>query len=146
MSRFGAFSTIIFLGLLLIAATCERPLDLDIPEPDPGLVVISNFTNNQAVEVLVSKTKSIIDPEATQYVENANVEIFQDEVFLETLDFIPTVGKAAPYYTTRQLVPEVNVTYTIKVEAEGFEPVMATSMIPQVIDIKEFIVSDVNVT
>ena len=140
MFRQSVFLFILFM--LFFAATCERPLDLGIEEPEPHLVVVSNFTNDKDLEVVVSQTKSILSAEETQYVVDAEVELFEGEQFLETLSFVPAVGKLAPYYTTRNFRPKVNVSYNIKVEAPGFDPVMAHSSIPVIIDVNTFDISN----
>lgn len=136
MFRQSVFLFILFM--LFFAATCERPLDLGIEEPEPRLVVVSNFTNDKALEVIVSQTRSILSSEQTQYVLDAEVNLFEGGDFIETLDLVPAVGKLAPYYTTRSFQPEVNVVYNIKVQAPGFDPVMAQSSIPGIIDINDF--------
>lgn len=133
---------LIFIVIFFMAATCERPLDLDIDEPEPRLVVVSNFTNDKALEVVVSKTKSILSSSETEYVLNAKVELYQGENFIETLDLVPPLGKLNPYYTTRVFRPEVNVVYNIIVEAPGFDLVMAQSKIPGNIAIESFDISN----
>lgn len=139
MIRLGVF----FVGMILIiAATCERPLDIKLEEPEARLVVISNFTNNQAIQVQVSKSRSVLNTGDIAYINDAVVEIFDEDLLLETLELVPLIGKTPPFYTTRVLVPEVDVVYTIKVEAPGFDPVMAHSKIPPKIDIHSLEITD----
>lgn len=143
MFRQGIF--LIFLFTVFVAATCERPLDLGIEEPEPRLVVVSNFTNDKALEVIVSKTKSILSSDETEFILDANVELYQRDTFLETLRLVPAVGKLAPYYSTHQFRPKVGVVYNIKVDAPGFASVMAKSSIPANIEINDFEISDLSV-
>lgn len=136
MFRQVIFSISVFL--IFVAASCERPLDLDIDEPESRLVVVSNFTNDKALEVIVSKTKSILSTAETEYILDAEVELYQGDMFLETLDLIPAIGKLNPYYITNTFRPIVNEEYNILVTAPGFDRVMAKSRIPTSINIHSF--------
>lgn len=135
------------LGTMLLfgAATCERPIDLEIPVIEPKLVVISNFTSDEALLVNVSKTQSILDSNDVVYIRDAIVELYQGEDLLEELSLVNGTRKIPPYYTTLGLEPEPGVVYTIKVEAPGFNPVMAESSIPEKIDILDLEISDVRI-
>lgn len=132
-----------FFGLMLIALAfaCERPVDLVIDEPDPELVVISNFTANRNMQVRVSRTQSVLDNGPTPYILNADVRLFEGNQFIQRLELINEPG-SRPYYTTRNFTPEIEVEYTIKVEAPGFEPIQAMSKVPTKIDIQSLKVSD----
>jgi hypothetical protein len=131
--------------LLFAAVSCERPFDPGIDSLPPQLVVVSNFSDQKAIQVQVSLSRPVTDNSGqAQFVNDATVEIFRDDTtLLEILDFVPGRGKLPPYYITRALIPEANVLYTIKVDAPGFETVMAQSKIPRRIQIRDFEISNV---
>ncbi|MCB0476307.1 MAG: DUF4249 domain-containing protein [Flavobacteriaceae bacterium] len=136
-------SYLLLISVLLLSATCERDVDLGFEEPEPKLVVFSNFSNAGDINVQVSKSKPVLDNTAEEYISDAKVEIYGRGQLIERLKLvIPTSSRFPPYYTTRGLVPEVNVEYMIKVEADGFETVRAESTIPEQIDVTFFEVSD----
>jgi len=132
--------------LLLVSSTCERPVELPFDLPEPRLVVLCNFTDGLLLQVQVSKSQSTIDPSPEEYISDAQVEIYEGDVFIETLELVlPGSGGRAPYYVTRMLKPVPDVLYTIKVHAPGFESVMAQSAIPKASEILAFSLSDVTV-
>ncbi|MCB0568243.1 MAG: DUF4249 domain-containing protein [Phaeodactylibacter sp.] len=122
---------LICISFPLLFTACEEPAPLDLGQETPQLVVVSNFTQDRAVQVVVSKWQPILESRDIEYVLNATVEIYQGDTFLETLQLIdPKQASEFPYYATASLVPEANVDYTIKVSAPGYEPAMAKSRIP----------------
>jgi hypothetical protein len=124
------------LGFLALAAlsACETPAVF--PERPERLVVISNFSNDRVLKVQVSRSRPVLDgANTTEYILDATVELFEEGTFLERLklderDFPPS-------YTSKLVIPQANVWYTIKVSAPGFDPVHARSSIPSSIAIEE---------
>lgn len=139
--------SLLLVAVLLSASTCERSLDIDLPIPDPKLVVVSNFTNNQELRVRVSKSRSLLDESPEDYIGDAVVELYQGDQLLEMLTLIvPQEPRVSPYYATKLTSLQTGVVYLIKVSAPGFDTVMAQSAIPQSISIQEFSLSDLQVT
>jgi len=126
----------LLIGMLGLAATCERPLDLELHADDRNLVVISNFTPDRSIEVLVSRTQPILEQQDTSYITTATVELYRGEVFLETLTLRRDRGRP-PYYTSDSFRPEAEVEYRLRVEVDGYETVKAMSMIPPQVGIDE---------
>ncbi|PSR14820.1 MAG: hypothetical protein DA408_10160 [Bacteroidetes bacterium] len=123
---------LLLLSWLFIGATCERTVELDIDQPPARLVVNSSFTLGQKVAVSVSKSLGILDNSLPEYLVDASVTVYQGDTFLEELVlYIDPAPRIPPYYTTVDFEPKPGVTYTIRVEAPGFEPVVAHSFIPQ---------------
>ncbi len=133
-----------FCYCALVAATCERPVELPFDIPDPRLVVVCNFTGDSFFLVQVSKSRSALDQSPEEYIANAKVDIYQGDTFIETLELVPRGGGIrTPYYITRELIPKQGVIYTIRVEAPGFETVMAQSSMPEATEIISFNLSDI---
>lgn len=128
--------------LTLTASTCERPADVEISGPDPMLVVVSNFSDQRVLQVQISKTISAFAGGGIEYVEDANVELFEENEYIETLNLVAPQNQS-PYYTTYELKPKVGVRYTIRVDVPGFRTVNAQSSIPPQIGIEQLQVSDV---
>ena len=138
MNRINPFLYLIFI---LLAAACERPLELTIDEPDPELVVVSNFTSERNMQVRVSQTQSVLDPGPTPFILNADVRLFKGDEYLQRLVLIQE-NSLAPYYSTVDFEPEIDVNYIIKVEAPGFKAIEAESKVPQKIEIQSLKVSN----
>ena len=141
MRRLGI---LIFMAILLGGATCERTLEIEFPEVEAQLVVISNFSDNQNLQVQVSLSRDVLETPAIEYLGNADVKVFEGDQLLETLGLvIPPSG--TPFYTSKRFTPVVGTTYTIQVLVPGFDPVMAQSTIPERIEIHELNVVNLEV-
>ncbi|GJM35751.1 MAG: hypothetical protein DHS20C18_47520 [Saprospiraceae bacterium] len=140
-------SILLLSSIFLLAATCERDVDLGFDDPEPRLVVFSNFSNTGEIRVQVSKSKSALDNTADEYISDAKVEIYAKGQLIERLKLVvPESGRIPPYYATRGLVPEVNVVYMIKVDADGFETIRAESTIPEQIAVNFFEISELMIS
>lgn len=134
------------LVLLFSASTCEEDLVFDQPEPVSKLVVISNFTSERALRVQVTRSRPVLDNSPDEYISEARVWLLKGEQTLEELKLvIPQNTKSGPFFTTQNSVLEVAVDYTIKVEAPGFETVMAKSKIPPKTTLSEFVIDEIQV-
>lgn len=133
-----------FAALILMASTCERPVDLTVEEPDPMLVVVSNFSDQRVLQVQVSKNIDALNGANIEYVRDANVELFEEDQFIERLNLIDPEDKP-PFYTTYELKPKVGVRYTIRVEVANFKTIIAQSSIPPQIQIQNIEASNVSI-
>jgi len=134
------FEFCLFFTALFFSWACEAPR-LPFEEGAAKLVIFSEFNDDQVLQVQVSKSRSILNDNGRQeYVLDAVVDLYRGETLLETLELDDAVFP--PIYTTRALVPEPNVVYTIQVEAPGFEPARAENYIPAGIRINELMVTD----
>ena len=128
-------------SILLLFLSCEGPR-LPFEDTDPKLVIFSEFTSDQTLQVQVSESRGIPDDTGIQrYVPDATVNLYQDGAFLETL--VLEDGEYPPFYTSRFFRPQPNIRYTIRVEAPDFDPVQAQSSIPDRIPIMHLEISGV---
>lgn len=127
-----------------MGATCERPVELSLGDPSPQLVVNSDFTAGQNVLVTVTKTQNILESPAVKFVDNALVEVFQEDELLETLTFIPQTNRLPPKYASSDFKPREGETYILKASAPGFDPIIAKSHVPYPVEISQLYVSNVN--
>lgn len=141
--RINLIGLVIFGSLLFMGATCERPVELSLGDPSPQLVISSDFTAGQNVLVTVTETQNILETPEVRFVDDATVEVFQEDELLETLTYIPQTNRLPPKYVSNDFKPQEGNTYTLKASAPGFEPIMAQSYVPYPVDIKQLLVSDV---
>lgn len=132
-----------FLAFAILFAACERPVDLNLDEFKPQLVVLSNFVPDQYVEVQISATRSPLNNSEPEYIANAKVDLYLGQQLLETLTLIPGNNDAPPFYISKQVKPITGVTYTLRAEAPDFEPVEASSSIPTPTPISGLSISEV---
>lgn len=128
----------LFLLFSLVWASCEKEVEFDFGDKE-RLVVFSNFSDQNDLEVLVYTTKSRLTPtESTNFLTDATVMVFSGAELLEVLDLVkedPESG-TPPYYKSNMIVPQVGVIYTIKVIVPGYETVTATNSIPIAVPIQ----------
>ena len=112
------------------------------------LVIYSNFSDQQTLEVFVSKTRSVLNTQPTTFLEDATVMVFVDNELVEILESVPAAesGDKPAFYKTLKLKPEVGVVYTIKVTVPGFDPVTATNSIPPSVPIESVAFSNTGQT
>ncbi|NBC05733.1 MAG: DUF4249 family protein [Bacteroidetes bacterium] len=133
------------LLLGLAATACEEPVDFDAVEVQRELVVISNFTSDRALQVVVTKTRSVFETaEEYPYVANANVDLYLDDgTFMESLEFNqPKTEQGFAYYTTKDFTPQPNEVYLLKVSAPGYASVTARSQVPAPIELSGLAMRD----
>lgn len=133
MTRF--FSTLfLFTTTILTFNSCERVLETDINGVKPKLVIVSNFTADNNLEVIITRTKHVTaSSNHADVVTNAVVQVYEGETLIEELVLsMPNSGSnALPTYISTDFQPEVGVVYTIKGKAPGYQPVQATDFIPK---------------
>lgn len=120
--------------MVFTAATCERPVDLEIPLPEPELVIISTFSPQQPFRATVSATRPALPPTPAAYIADARVELFQSDNFLENL--LPSAGALAPFYEASDAVPSEEQTYSLRVSAPGYKDVIAQDVVPRGVAIR----------
>ncbi len=126
-----------------MGATCERPVDLQIKDPDARILLSSAFTLGEKVRVEVSKTQNLFDYSAPEYLADAKVSLYQDEKLIEELVLIvPSLERIRPYFTTSFFEPLPSIVYTIKAEVNGFDDVFAHSFVPESVPVTQFEVSN----
>jgi hypothetical protein len=134
------------LTSLLLLSSCEKPVDFNNIQTEQELVVISNFTNNRALQVVVTTTRSAFstDSEESPYVTNAQVDLHLDDgTFVESLAFIqPKSEEDVPYYSTYSFIPQPNEFYTLKVSAPGYKTISARSRIPSPIELIDVVMNN----
>ena len=131
---------LMLLGALPVMQ-CETPIDFPAETRASEIGVISEFTLDKTLEVRVFEGKFLFEDAETNYLENATVSIYQGDSFLEYL--VLDREKVPPSYVSRTLIPEPNVEYRIQVVANGFEPAMARSKVPNSTPINQVTISDI---
>lgn len=122
---------------MFVLTSCEEPIDGVIEIPEAKLAISSNFYPNELVHVSVSSTFG--RNQQAMYIPNAQVNLYSNDDLIESLEFFhPSDPGAAAYYSTREFRPQINHRYTIRVDAPGFDQVVAVSSIPDPVPIRLF--------
>lgn len=118
------------LALLALSA-CERDARLDLGDLNPEIVVLSNFSDLDTLEVVVSKTRPVLDEGRVEYPSDATVVLFVNGFFADTLQYVPSpVFQIPPYYLSSRIVPRPGDHCRLVVSVPGFDQVKGESSMP----------------
>ncbi|NOX36976.1 MAG: DUF4249 domain-containing protein [Calditrichaeota bacterium] len=121
----------LFFLLLIILPGCEQPVDIELPDYTPQLVVYSFFTPDAPWQVQVYNSVSMKTGGKIERIANATVELFANNTRLAEL--IPNNEG----YTHPTLRPEKDTRYTLRVSAAGYDTVTASDQIPSPVPLKK---------
>lgn len=116
--------TTIKIFCILLLSSCIKEIPLDETSFSPRIVVNSIICSDSIIKVQVSKTVMITDT-GKRIIDNANVSLYKDGVFVSQLANIDS-----GYYIFGTY-PEKGKLYEIRADAPGFNPVSATEVIPE---------------
>jgi len=135
----------VLISLILLVSTCEKPVDLEIKEVDSKLAVSCNFSPDEPFVLELSKSKAInsISTESSSLIKNADVQICVENETIETI--LPLSGSSDnTRFQSSVTLPKIKKVYTLKIEADGLEPITASSSIPQAIKISHSSIGQIN--
>jgi hypothetical protein len=129
-----------FLLIIVVFSACEKTVTIDIPRKAPKLVVNALLEKNQPIELLVGKSRYILEPNNnstvfdTYIVKDAVAVVYENNIAIDTLVYQANEYK---YKTTRNKLVVAGNTYTVKVTAPGYAAVEATTTVPSQSEIGE---------
>lgn len=132
-----------FTLLMFFILSCETVIDVSIETRPAELVITSLFTPETPWRVLVQQTVPTQEVASVfpSTIENATVTIRGDDGSLVALNH-----KGGGFYHSANSLPRVGVTYTLRVQADGFTAVEAVDRLPVpviVIDVRTWAATDI---
>lgn len=122
----------IFLIVIFICSACEMGVEIDVPKEKPKLTLNSYFTTDSLWVARVTLSRYILEDDYNyDDVKNALVVIYQNNIALDTLEH-----DGYQSYVSKNNRPVNNGLYEIRVKAEGYESVSASSFIPLAVPIE----------
>lgn len=125
---------LVFISILLIAYSCTKTIDIDLPEHESKLVINSLFTRGERIAVNISQSTSILGG-TPPGIFGATVNLYRDGTLVET-----AVSGDSIYLAS--FGPVENGTYTVEVSAPEFETVVATDSMPSKTEINYALSTD----
>ena len=120
----------LILGLITISS-CEKIIDVTLPERDKKIVVNSAITPDSLIIVNLSKSIGVFDDEQVDFINNANIEIYSDGILIDQLILINQMGN----YSSSTYYPVLGQNYYIKINVPDITPVTANCTIPYPVEI-----------
>jgi hypothetical protein len=111
---------IVLIGIFF--AACEKVIDPgDLPQQDARLVFNSIIYTDSVIKANISSSKSILSGKPYVFIDNAVIELFEDDLFLQTL-----VNKKNGNYLS-SVNAKSNKKYTVKVSAPNYNSITAST-------------------
>jgi len=131
---------LIYIVFLTILWSCNKTIEIELPEQTPKLVVNClfvpfTFPEPQNFKVEVLQSSSILDTTKKTKVETATVKLFCEDSLVAIIPYVDSLG----YYQSNYF-PQQQKNYHIEVSAQGFETVYANNIIPNKVFIKDTII------
>ncbi len=124
MKKFIFKYLLVSFSVFVTFPACVKDMEIDVPETSRKVVVTCLFNPQDKWELTLSKTKNIKE-NVDIYIENANVEIIAETGEIIALDY---TGENGVYKSDNY--PEMNRSYTLKVNIPGHNEITAESMVP----------------
>lgn len=125
-----------FFIFILLFASCDIVVDLDIPEHERVLVVNSILTTDSIINASISHSVGAFDASYISYVNNATVEVYEDGVLLGEMDEEVSLS----YYSSGELDssyvynfnqnPVAGKIYSYEIAHPDYEAVRAETTVP----------------
>ncbi|MBK7712603.1 MAG: DUF4249 domain-containing protein [Bacteroidales bacterium] len=123
-----------FIIFFSASLSCKKVIDIELPQPDPKIVVNSFFTEDSRIKVHLSKTIGILEsipPDIT----DASVMVRENGVIIDTMYL-----ESGYYYS--HILAERNNNYSLEVIAPGLESIFCEDIIPEKTVLQSYICTD----
>jgi hypothetical protein len=120
----------LFAVLIILAGlvSCEKIIDISIPDKERKIVVNGLIISGQPVVVNLSRSLSVLENDSLIAIPGANVNLFHGNDLIGKLD-----EKIQGSYTLPDFTPEVGQSYRLTASANGLNPVEATAVLPPLV-------------
>lgn len=105
------FSTFVFI--LFAFTACQKNLKLKYDNKDIKQVLIANFTPNNYLRLSISKSKFPDDFNPVEFLKNCKVDLYENNIFIETLPYILKDTLSGLGFYTSSFVLNENKTYKV---------------------------------
>ncbi|MBN2682852.1 MAG: DUF4249 domain-containing protein [Bacteroidales bacterium] len=117
---------------VFIFISCEKTLDMDIPDGEHKIVINSLFSDaDSSILVHVSKSLHVLDKSDQLNLPGAKVKLYENNSFVASLD---SIGDGL--FSLESIVMEHGRKYEIEVSCQGLTTARASNTIPQKIAIE----------
>ena len=119
-------SVIMLLGI----SSCEKIIDIDLPENERKIVINGLITPDSMVSITLSRSLSVLEPESLMFMDNALVKLYFEDELIGSL-----VSKGFGAYQLPGYYPVEKRNYRITAESGDLAPVYAFAEIPEPVTI-----------
>lgn len=133
------------IAVIIVLASCEKEIDIDMPDYTPSVVVEGSIVTYMAPVVALTKNVKYVatagkDLYESSFIHNALVTIETSDGLIDTLNELsnadPKTGLTTYTYTSSRIIGESGKSYTLTVTTGG-KTYSALATIPQSVKIQE---------
>ncbi len=127
-----SFTLLLFISLwLFLIYSCEKIIDIDIPDRERKIVLNSLITPDSLIEIHLSESESILKAGLSiDIIENASVQLYENNSFATLLLY---TGEGC--YVSSDFYPREENQYRVEVSVPGKNPVSSSVLIPDPVKI-----------
>ncbi len=124
----------IYLILLigLIISSCEKIIDIDVPDKSRKIVVNSIIDPESEFSIKLTQSKSILEDNMVMILKDAEAKVFEDDALVGTMEYLDF-----DQYTLNNFYPSIGKSYRIEVNHPVLQSVSADISIPDPVEIIE---------
>ncbi len=131
--------TVIILAFLFVGCR-ENIVDIEVGNGSSQLVIGGLINTDSSVLIKVTHTVNVLATDAEYNVKNASVLLYENDVVATRFHYDPgdaVSGIDDIYFSQDRFIPTEGNTYSIQVDAPGYESVSASTRIPKEVPILE---------
>lgn len=121
------FKTIFFPVIIMIVVTaCEKEIEYQGDNLESFLVLNASLQTDSAVTCYVSRSRTLLEKNPIQTIDDAVVELYSDDVFVEELKSISN-----GMYKTEAVTILPETQYELRVNHQSYKNVSASTVVPE---------------
>lgn len=117
--------------------SCEKDLVINFKDAEIKQVINGTIRENSKVKVYISKSKLANDNSSVEFISNATVQLFEDGIFIENLNYEVENGTNKLGYYISNYRAQANHTYKITSKVENLKDVEASEFLHAKADITQ---------
>ncbi|MFO7615633.1 MAG: DUF4249 domain-containing protein [Bacteroidales bacterium] len=127
MKKSSSLYNLLILTALLVfsASSCEKIIDVDIPDRDRKIVINGLLIPDSAIRVNLTLSLSVLEPDEFVYLPDANVDLFRGSELLGRMGY-----DSAGYFHLPGVRALEGAEYRITAISEGLTGAEATTQVP----------------
>lgn len=132
--------SIFIFALFVSIVGCESTDIVDLPHQEPRIVINSAGLNDNLFRARVTASEDVLSLERVNHINDATVNIYENDAFVETLTFIKESihDEQGQLYKAAIAKPTPGNIYKITATSPGYPPVEAEYLQPDIVEVEAF--------
>ena len=123
-------SIILLLFIGLISNSCEKIIDINVPDKSRKIVLNSLIDPGNEVSLSLTQSKSILEDNILLVLKDAEPQLFENDILVGTLNYL-----GSDKYSLPDFFPSVGKDYKLVVNHQLLQSAEAEVSIPRIVDI-----------